>query len=63
VIIAESCCFLPFAVDNISKERIIISTQRGFNMKKLRTTRQKDEAILAWFLVSLSIVIIIGVSV
>jgi len=32
-------------------------------MKKLRTTRQKDEAILAWFLVSLSIVIIIGVSV
>jgi len=32
-------------------------------MKKLRTTKQKDEAIFAWFLVALVVVIIIGVSI
>jgi hypothetical protein len=32
-------------------------------MKKIRTTRQKDEAILGWFLVGLTLVIILGVSV
>jgi hypothetical protein len=30
-------------------------------MKKLRTTNQKDEAILAWFLVALVVVVITGV--
>ena len=32
-------------------------------MKKIRTTNQKDEAILAWSLVALVVVVIVGVSV